>query len=95
MGVLRRNPDAKWKLQEEFIDRMREEQEQILKNNSKLLKKGGILVYATCSILPSENTEQIQKFLAENPDFELVQEKKIMPSSSDFDGFYMAKMRKN
>ncbi len=94
MGVLRRNPDAKWKLQEEFIERIREDQEQILQTNSRLVKKGGLLVYATCSILPSENTEQVKKFLEKNPDFELLEEKKIMPSTSNFDGFYMAKMKK-
>ncbi|MDR3272945.1 MAG: methyltransferase domain-containing protein [Flavobacteriaceae bacterium] len=94
MGVLRRNPDAKWKLQEEFIDRMRAEQEKILEINSKLVKKDGILVYATCSILPSENTEQTHKFLESHSDFELLEENQILPSVSGFDGFYMAKMRR-
>ncbi|MDR1876246.1 MAG: methyltransferase domain-containing protein [Flavobacteriaceae bacterium] len=94
LGVLRRNPDAKWKLQEEFIERLCKDQEQILQDNSKLVKKDGILVYATCSILPSENTVQVKKFLDKNPDFELIEEKKLMPSVCNFDGFYMAKMRK-
>ncbi|MDR2122554.1 MAG: methyltransferase domain-containing protein [Flavobacteriaceae bacterium] len=94
MGVLRRNPDAKWKLQEEFIDRIRGDQEQILQNNSKLVKKDGILVYATCSVLPSENTEQVKKFLDKNPDFVLIEEKKLLPSTCNFDGFYMAKMKR-
>lgn len=95
MGVLRRNPDAKWKLQDSFIDRMIQEQKEILKNYSKIVKKdGGILVYATCSILPSENTNQVKNFLNENPDFELVEEKIVLPSESHFDGFYMAKLKR-
>ena len=93
-GVLRRNPDAKWKLQEDFIDRMREEQGKILEINSKLVQKNGIMVYATCSILPSENTEQVHKFLQKHSDFELLEEKQILPSISKFDGFYMAKMKR-
>lgn len=92
LGVLRRNPDAKWKLNNEFIDRIIDEQKQILQNNSKLVKKNGYLVYATCSILPSENSHQVENFLSKNPDFELIDEKKIMPSTSNFDGFYMAKI---
>lgn len=50
------------------------------------------MVYATCSIFPAENEKQIQQFLAENPNFELIEEKKILPSQSGFDGFYMVKL---
>ncbi|CVK17048.1 16S rRNA (cytosine967-C5)-methyltransferase [Apibacter mensalis] len=92
LGVLRRNPDAKWKLNEEFINRVKEEQRQILQNHSKLVRKDGILVYATCSILPSENTLQVEKFLNENSNYQLIEEKKLMPSVCGFDGFYMAKL---
>lgn len=92
MGVLRRNPDAKWKLTPEFMERIHIEQRDILQNNSKLVKNGGILVYATCSILPSENTRQIQTFLENNPNFKLKKEVSILPSNSNFDGFYMAKL---
>ena len=58
----------------------------------KLLKPGGKLVYATCSVLPSENQEQVKKFLTtENgKNFTFVQDKKILASDSGFDGFYMA-----
>jgi 16S rRNA (cytosine967-C5)-methyltransferase len=63
LGVLKRNPDAKWKLQPEFIDNIRKVQAEVLENYSKIVKPGGKLVYATCSILPSENQEQVQRFL--------------------------------
>ena len=89
LGVLKRNPDSKWKIDEDFINRIRTEQENILQNYSKILKKGGKMVYATCSILPSENGEQVRKFLAENTEFALVKEETIMPSDG-YDGFYMA-----
>ncbi|WP_439479718.1 RsmB/NOP family class I SAM-dependent RNA methyltransferase [Chryseobacterium aquaticum] len=89
LGVLKRNPDSKWKIDQAFIDRIKTEQQQILQDYSKILKKGGKMVYATCSILPSENNEQVAKFLKNNPDFKLIKDEKIMPSQG-YDGFYMA-----
>ena len=94
LGVLKRNPDAKWKLSLEFIDKIKELQQHILHDYCDLLKPEGLLVYSTCSILPSENENQIQQFLsAKNGAFELVEEKHIFPSEG-FDGFYMALMKK-
>ena len=89
LGVLKRNPDSKWKIDTEFIDRIKVEQQKILQDYSKMLKKGGKMIYATCSILPSENNLQVEKFLSNNPDFRLVKDEKIMPSQG-YDGFYMA-----
>ena len=89
LGVLKRNPDSKWKIDQDFIDRIKGEQQQILQDYSKILKKGGKMVYATCSILPSENNEQVELFLKNNPDFKLIKEEKVMPSEG-YDGFYMA-----
>lgn len=93
LGVLKRNPDAKWKLSPEFVDRVRNTQQQIISNYSKILKPGGQMVYSTCSILPSENEEQVKVFL-KGGGFELMEEKKILPSEG-FDGFYMARIRRN
>ncbi|WP_297815107.1 methyltransferase domain-containing protein [uncultured Polaribacter sp.] len=95
LGVLKRNPDAKWKLQPEFIDNIRKTQEEILESYSRLVKRGGKMVYATCSILPSENEQQVEKFLENNSDFKLVKENKVSPSESGFDGFYMALLEKS
>lgn len=96
LGVLRRNPDSKWKLEPEFIDRIMGVQQDILQNYSKMVKKGGQMVYATCSILPQENTKQVTAFLASEAgaDFELVRESNIYASKSGFDGFYMALLKK-
>jgi 16S rRNA (cytosine967-C5)-methyltransferase len=93
LGVIRRNPDAKWKLTEEFIETIKGTQQQIIRDYSVMLKPGGMMVYATCSILPGENDLQVKKFLEQNKNFEFVEDRKVMPSEG-FDGFYMAKLRK-
>jgi 16S rRNA (cytosine967-C5)-methyltransferase len=90
IGVLRRNPDAKWKLQPEFLDSIRKTQQEILSQYSKMVKPGGKLVYATCSVLPSENQDQVTTFLKSNPAFTFVSDQKILASESGYDGFYMA-----
>jgi len=92
LGVLKRNPDSKWKLQPEFIENIKKVQAEVLENYSKIVKPGGKLVYATCSVLPSENQEQIKKFLnTENgKNFTFVKDIKVLASESGFDGFYMA-----
>lgn len=92
LGVLRRNPDAKWKLQPDFIEKIKTTQQDILQQYAKMVKVGGQLVYATCSILPSENQEQVDKFLTSESgkNFTLVKDKKVLAHKSGFDGFYMA-----
>ncbi|HTO35362.1 MAG TPA: methyltransferase domain-containing protein [Flavobacterium sp.] len=92
LGVLKRNPDSKWKLQPEFIENIKKVQAEVLENYSKMVKPGGKLVYATCSVLPSENQEQVKRFLTTEigKNFTFVEDKKILASESGFDGFYMA-----
>ncbi len=92
LGVLRRNPDSKWKMQPDFLEKITKTQHDIIRSYSKIVKVGGKMVYATCSILPQENSEQVNSFLDsdEGKDFSLVKEKKIYASKSGFDGFYMA-----
>ena len=94
LGVLKRNPDAKWKLSPEFIDEVKVLQGHILRDYYDMLKKDGLMVYSTCSLLPSENESQIKGFLDQNGDmFDLLDEKHIWPSDG-FDGFYMALLRR-
>jgi len=96
LGVLRRNPDSKWKLQPEFLDNIKKVQQDILQQYSKMVKNGGKLVYATCSVLPSENQNQIVEFLASESgkDFKLVKDNKVLAHISGFDGFYMAQLER-
>ena len=93
LGVLRRNPDTKWKLTPEFLDQIRQTQAQILEQYSQLVKDGGQLVYATCSVLPSENQQQVQHFLQSEAGkhFALIEEHPIS-ATEGYDGFYMALM---
>jgi len=96
LGVLRRNPDSKWKMTPETIAKLRATQQDILQTYSLMLKSGGRMVYATCSILPSENEQQVATFLASEAgrDFSLVKDLKILPQDEGFDGFYMALLQK-
>lgn len=94
MGTLRRSPDIKWKLHQAELDNLRLVQKDILQNYSRILRIGGLMVYATCSILPSENEVQVADFLAENPGWELVQELRIDPDQNLGDGFYAALIKR-
>ncbi len=94
LGVLKRNPDSKWKLQPEFIENIKNTQAEILDSYSQLVKKGGKLVYATCSIFPSENEDQVAKFLENHKEYKLIDESKISPAKTGYDGFYMALLEK-
>ena len=92
-GVLRRKPDAKWHLTAEFITKVTQTQLMILDEYSVMVKKNGVMVYSTCSILPIENERQVKAFLARHKDqFELLEEIKVSPADSGFDGFYAAKL---
>lgn len=93
IGVLRRNPDDKWKLTKERIDTLIKIQQDIIQEYSRMVKPGGVLVYATCSILPSENDNQIAAFLAGNDQFELEKKQTIYPSQGG-DGYFMARLIK-
>ena len=91
LGVMRRNPDCKWKLTVEEIERVKAIQKEILINFSDITKVGGKMVYATCSILPSEGEEQIKWFVKQFSDkWNLLGEKRYSPEVYHADGFYMA-----
>lgn len=93
LGVLRRNPDTKWKLSPGELDRLRPLQAEILRDYSKMVKPGGKLVYATCSVLPSENEEQVKRFLSEHKEeWALEEERRWKPHANGYDGFYAARL---
>ncbi len=95
LGVLRRNPDAKWKLSLAEIERLRALQAEILENYSRMVIPGGKLVYATCSILPSENEQQVQAFLVRHGEGWLLEEElHRTPETGVFDGFYAARLKR-
>ena len=90
LGVLKRHPDTKWRDTAERLPVLAELQANILHSYSRMLKVGGKMVYATCSIMPSENRAQIDAFLQQKPQFRLLRDETIYPSTTGFDGFYLA-----
>lgn len=97
LGVLRRNPDAKWKLTSERIEELKSLQQKILESYSSMVKPTGKIVYSTCSILPSENEGQIERFFSteiNRQKFKLVNERKISPAEDGFDGFYICVLQR-
>ena len=78
LGTLRRNPDVKWRQKPDAVAEMQEKQASILDGASRLVKGGGRLVYATCSLLNEENDFIVEQFLESHPDFELVPMNKVL-----------------
>ncbi|MFC5051188.1 RsmB/NOP family class I SAM-dependent RNA methyltransferase [Rubritalea spongiae] len=93
LGTLKRQPDLKWRIKPATIQRMRGIQQECLQNYSTMLKPGGRLVYATCSILPSENRQNVDHFLNNAP-FKLIKECPVSPAATGYDGFYAAVLEK-
>ena len=94
LGTLKRQPDLKWRLKPAAIDRLRGIQAELLEKYTAMLKPGGRLVYATCSILPSENRAAIDKLLASGG-FTLLEERPVSPATTGYDGFYAAALVKS
>jgi 16S rRNA (cytosine967-C5)-methyltransferase len=94
-GVLRRNPDAKWRMDEEDLQRMRRLQKLILEEYAVMVKQGGTLVYSTCSVLPSEGEHQAAEFTANHEgEWIFEEEKRTGCDQNHGDGFYMARWKR-
>ena len=103
---IRRNPDACWNKSAEEIAALPPWQGEILDSAAKALKAGGVLVYSTCTIDPSENDEVVEAFLNRHPEFTLEQTGdflpvkrpdkmvQLYPQRDGTDGFFIARMRK-
>ena len=96
LGVLRRNPDAKWKLNADFVDRVVAEQADIITRYSRMVKPGGKMVYATCSVLPRENDAQVEAFLSleAGAGWTLEHKHTYLPQVEGYDGFFVSRMVK-
>jgi 16S rRNA (cytosine967-C5)-methyltransferase len=109
LGTLRRNPDLKWRQSEESVAELTVKQASILEAAAKLVRPGGRLVYATCSLLAAENDEIVAGFLAKHPDFKLLPASNILarhdiaidgetlrlrPDLHNTDGFFAAAMER-
>ncbi len=89
LGTLRRQPDLKWRLSVERLEELRTLQRRILREYSGMVRVGGRVVYATCSVLPSENHGAAET-LSGSGEFAIVDERVVSPAATGFDGFYAA-----
>lgn len=90
-GTFRRQPDLKYRITRESLALDAARQREVLAAYAGLVRPGGKLVYATCSIFPRENEQQARWFSAQRPDFQFEEEQRIAPGTLDGDGFYMAR----
>ena len=111
LGIIRRKPEIKYRKDISHIENMAKTQTRILHNAAKYVKKGGKLVYSTCTIDPDENSHVVEDFLKKNPEFKLIQINKIYnkvipgehresmiqlyPNLHQVDGFFIAKLKKD
>jgi len=89
-GVLRRNPDIPWHLSSTMLGELLTTQADILRRNALSVKPGGLVVYATCSLLEQEGIGQVRSFIERNPTFSLVSSKEYETGENGGDGFYVA-----
>jgi len=109
LGVMAGKPDVKYRVSEESVAELTALQEKILETVSAYVKKGGVLVYSTCSVLKDENENQVKKFLQKHPEFEVdalpetIPEKfrchadvglQLLPHRDHVEGFYICRMRR-
>ncbi len=94
LGVVHTKPDIKWHRNEADIDELLKLQSRILSAASRYVKRGGLLVYSTCTILKDENERQINSFLEKNSDFKLNCEKKLFTHINSGSGFYIAALNR-
>ena len=92
LGVLRRKADLRWKKTPDELKELPALQGEILSSVAKTLKRGGTLVYSTCTITRQENQDVVEHFLAEHSDFELIEIKTFLPHVTNTDGFFAAKL---
>ncbi len=93
LGTLARHPDARWRMTPRKIEELALLQAKLLEGLLPLLEKGGRMVYATCTIHPKENFQQIEKFITHHPELDLLEQHQIWPDQKSIgDGFYAAVM---
>lgn len=92
MGTIRRSPMVKWRLTQKQLEKHASKQRMILRENANEVRVGGVLVYATCSILADENEQVVRTFLRDHPQFTLDAQQQLDPLHHGTDGLYWARM---
>ncbi len=95
LGVMRKKPDIRYHMTPEKEAELAKLQREILDTVCAYVKKGGVLLYSTCTMNRMENEENVEWFLSGHSDFELIQMRQIFPEEACGDGFFAAKMRRN
>lgn len=94
LGVIRRKPEIKYRELEDNGREFGEKQLEILELSSRYVKKGGFLLYSTCTINKIENADVVSKFLSNHNEYELEKSRQLLPGIDETDGFFICKMRK-
>jgi 16S rRNA (cytosine967-C5)-methyltransferase len=94
-GVIRRRVDVRWRLTTEDFQRMHDKQFTLLAKVAPLLKKGGTLVYSSCSLEPEENDKIVERVTASTPELQFVESRQSLPFRDNIDGAFAAKFVKN
>ena len=95
LGTLKHKPEIKQNVKPEDIDDLLDLQKRLLHEAAKMVRKDGILLYSTCTLNRKENEKQIENFLNEHADYQLISQRTIMPMEYHSDGFYWAKLKRN
>jgi 16S rRNA (cytosine967-C5)-methyltransferase len=93
-GALCREPDARWRVDDAAVAGFHENQRQVLEGAAKLVRPGGTLVFATCSVFREEGEEVVEPFLREHPDFRLAASERRWPHRDPGAGFYLARLER-
>ncbi|MBR5219160.1 MAG: 16S rRNA (cytosine(967)-C(5))-methyltransferase RsmB [Clostridia bacterium] len=94
LGIIRKKPDIKWQRTEESIQSLAGEQKEILETACTYVKKGGQLLYSTCTITPEENMDRVNEFISTHKDFELLSAKTLYPHKDGTDGFFISLLKR-
>lgn len=94
LGVLRRKPDIKWTKSPFANDELVKIQKMIFENAAKYVKKGGMLLYSTCTVNRAENEDTVNEFLKNHPEFTLIEERQLLPHTDNTDGFFYAALER-
>jgi 16S rRNA (cytosine967-C5)-methyltransferase len=97
LGVLKRKPELKWKINKKTSEGLESIQKNLLQKNSSLVKNGGVLIYATCTLFKNENEDQIDSFLTteKGKRFNLIKQETFYSHKTGYDGFFIAKLVAN
>src|SRR3954469_25161049 len=94
LGTLQSRPDVRWRKDPALIERVAEQQAELLQAASAQIRPGGVLVYSTCTISARENEDRMRAFLSSHPDFRRTRTVQLLPHRDGTDGFFIARLER-